>query len=51
MQVKANETVMRQGDIADRFYVVESGEFDIFVSRVRHFHITSTMTYHYITLL
>lgn len=35
VEVPVSETVMRQGDVADRFYVVESGAFDIFVAKVR----------------
>ena len=31
--VAAGETVIRQGDEADNFYVVESGEFDVFVAK------------------
>jgi hypothetical protein len=32
-RVAAGETVIRQGDEADNFYVVESGDFDVFVAK------------------
>lgn len=31
-QVKAGEVIIQQGDHGDNFYIVESGQFDIFVN-------------------
>src|SRR5207253_1942225 len=32
-ELKANETIIKQGDLGDHWYVVESGHFDIFVAK------------------
>jgi cAMP-dependent protein kinase regulator len=32
-EVKSGETVIKQGDLGDHFYIVENGHFDIFVTK------------------